>query len=314
MRNIIILTAAIPRGELHKSSIGAFYKLFNNYLLEYNIHHVINIDNPDKLKDVYSREETKKLFDKIIPSRVNKHYIITDKPNFCRAYVNVIREIYEKKIIDKDSIIWWLEDDWKPKRNYNYTNLFRFLDFSNSAISLTSNTPLCSFRGGPVMSYDFFVKYFDIHKTINIRKDPEHKVRHNIRDYTVHNGDIAFIGVYLLPYFKKSIKIQQDHSRYYSDRWRNVKFNNGKFKKYMVLMDNVDSKEVYVYKYDKLELKSLVIEDLKKVFRLCRVEDFRKECESNSINYFNIIPHIFEDIGRVFNKKNSLIKKNNSYI
>ena len=48
MRKLIILTASIIRGDFHKKTIGKFYEYFNEYLKQFDIYHIINIDKPEQ--------------------------------------------------------------------------------------------------------------------------------------------------------------------------------------------------------------------------------------------------------------------------
>ena len=73
---LIILTTAITRGGLHKKTIGAFYRLFYKNLIDFEIYHIINIDLPNKLKNVFTIQDTKDLFNEIIPDKVNKIFVI----------------------------------------------------------------------------------------------------------------------------------------------------------------------------------------------------------------------------------------------
>ena len=50
MNKLVILTASIIRGDFHKKTIGKFYEIFYEYLKEYDIYHIINIDEPKNLK------------------------------------------------------------------------------------------------------------------------------------------------------------------------------------------------------------------------------------------------------------------------
>ena len=95
MKNLILLTTAIPRGELHKKTIHLFYEKFIKYLDGCMIHHIINIDYPEKIKSLFSRVDTIELFEQINYKNVKKYYILPDEANFCKAYCNVIAKIYE---------------------------------------------------------------------------------------------------------------------------------------------------------------------------------------------------------------------------
>jgi len=51
---LIICTTALIRGDLQRQSMGKFYKEFNQYLQNYEIYHIINIDQPNNLKKYFS--------------------------------------------------------------------------------------------------------------------------------------------------------------------------------------------------------------------------------------------------------------------
>lgn len=309
MRKLILLTTAIPRGDLHKKSIGLFYEKIGKYLRDFQIHHIINIDYPEKIKNIFSRDETRKLLDIIIPDFVKKYYILSETPNFSNAYKNVIARLYKEFILLEGDIIWWLEDDWMPVKDYDISFLIKFLDISRSAISITSNAPLCSFRGGPIMSSIFFKQYFDIHKRININKDPEKQVRNNIHYCCVHNGNINVYLIYLIEFLDKLENIYDEYLRYYRSRLNALRFKNGRLRFYVGYMEKIGENEIYCYEYkEKIE-----INNFEKLRSLCckkRIENMK----NSSINYFNFVPNIFEDIGRQFNGENNLIKNNNTYL
>ena len=64
MKNLIILTTAITRGDYHKKSIGKFYELYNDILNNFTVHHIINLDCPKKLEVTLKKEESLELFKK----------------------------------------------------------------------------------------------------------------------------------------------------------------------------------------------------------------------------------------------------------
>lgn len=309
MKNLILLTTAIPRGNLHKNTIHLFYEKFIKYLDCYTIHHIINIDYPEKIKPLFSRVDTIELFEQINYPNVRKYYILTDEANFCKAYCNVIAKIYEENIINEESILWWLEDDWTIIRDYNFVRLFQFLGVKNTGISFTDNSPLCSFRGGPIMNFGFFTNYFDIHKTISIGKDPEYQVGKRIRSQINYENEIGIICVFLLDLFGENINIKQ-YQYYYKKKFD----KNIKLKYFLGFMENIGDNNIYLYEYeDESLIPNISQQNIKEISRLMTIKEFNAEFENNSMNYINFFPDIFVDAGRKFSSENNLIKSENTY-
>ena len=309
MNSLILLTTAIPRGDLHKKTIHLFYEKFIKYLDCYTIHHIINIDYPDKIKPLFSRDDTIKLFEQVNYPNVKKYYIFPDEANFCKAYCNVIAKIYEEKLINEQSILWWLEDDWTVVRNYNFVPLFRFLDTKNTGLSFTDNAPLCSFRGGPVMNYSFFKNYFDIHKSISIQGDPEYKVGKRIRTQIDYANEICIFCIFLLELFGDNINIKQ-YQYYYNRKFK----KNIKLKYFLGFIEKIGDNIIYLYEYEHENLlPNIYRQNIKEISRLMTIKEFNAEFEKNSMNYINFFPDIFQDAGRKFTSENNLIKSENSY-
>ena len=313
MGKIVLLTTAIPRGELHRETIGLFYEKIGKQLKDWEIYHVINLDNPLKLCDKFSRGETKRLLEEIIPRNVRRYFIETVEPNFCKAYVNVIAKVYEENILDKETLIWWLEDDWKVIGDYDVSKVLRFCGVKNGALSMTSNAPLCSFRGGPVMSYDFFVRFFDIHRNIDVKKDPEKRVRNYIHYVNVHKGDICVFVVYLLEYMGETLEFLEENSWFYRSRYNALRFDGGRLRYFMVMMEKMEDEHMYIYEYKSNNLRENRVKELKKIFRKIGMEELKREMGGNSISFFNIVPYMMEDVGRKFNRDSGLKKVRNSY-
>jgi len=309
MNNLILLTTAIPRGNLHKNTIQLFYEKFIKYLDCYTIHHIINIDYPEKIKPLFSRDDTIELFEQISYPNVKKYYIIPNEANWCKAYCNVIEKIYEENIINEESIIWYLEDDWTLIRDYNIVNLFKFLNIKNMAISFTDNAPLCSFRGGPIMNYGFFTNYFDIHKSISIKKNPEYKIGKRIRSQIHYDGEIGIFCIYLLEFFGNNINFKQ--YQYYYKR----KFDkNIKLRYFIGFIDNIGDDYIYLYEYEnECLIPKISRENIKEISKKMSIKECKEKFDKNSINYINFFPNILEDIGVQFIKKHGLEKFENSY-
>jgi hypothetical protein len=309
MKNLILLTTAIPRGDFHKKTIHLFYEKFINYFDEYKIYHIINIDYPEKIKPLFSRNDTIELFEKINYQNVKKYYILPDEANWCKAYCNVITKIYEENILNEESIIWYLEDDWTIIKDYNFIPLFQFLETKNMALSFTDNAPLCSFRGGPIMNYNFFKNYFDIHKSISIKDNPEYKIGKRIRSRINYDNDICIFCIYILDLYDDNINIKQ--YQYYYKR----KFDkNIKLRYFIGFIEKIGDNNIYLYEYeDENLLNNFSRDNIKEISKKITIEEFKIFFDKNSINYINFFPNIFEDIGVKFIKQNGLEKFENSY-
>ena len=159
MNRLIILTPSIPRPNLHKESITSFYQniQMNNEYKNYEIIHIINIDNPKKINDLgFGPEDCINNFEIIIPQFIKKIFINDGDANFTKAYIKLFLKA-EEYINKYNCYILWLEDDWFFKNNYNILKSIKILnDYKLSIFSLRthfySNNPI-------VYSKDIYLKY-----------------------------------------------------------------------------------------------------------------------------------------------------------
>lgn len=320
MNNLIICTTAIIRGDYHKKSIGTLYEKFNNIFQKYNVYHIINIDKPPKLLQQYSVEQTVSLFDSIIPDNINKIYIKSETPSFLIAFKNIMNKIDELKLesLTNKTLVWWLEDDWDSKVDYNFLKIADLLDIPNSAFTYTLNAHLGSFRGGPIMSLSYFQNYFNIEKkkVMNSTCDPERQVSRWIsginrvngnqrihRDIT-DNNSINIVFMYLLDYMKETdINLNEIPNWYYN---REAKYNKDlTFNYYLIVADNENMTNLSYSKIN-IEHKSYATE--KQKLKKVSIVDLKTHFNNNSITYFSIRPDIFYDVGRHFNSDHQLEK------
>ena len=243
--NLVILTTAITRGDFHRKSIGKFYELYNNILNDFTIHHIINLDLPDKLKDTFSKEETIKLFDEIIPRNVKVTIIDNKNPGFLTAYKNVVRKANELNLVNENSLLWWFEDDWDVCGfNKEFFNIIKLFPVKESfGFNSVMGSPMGSFRGGPIMTSLYFKKYFDIdsNDVVNNTCDPERQVSRWLSGIKRTNGsknihrDITNDNTVNIIFFYHEggkINIKEIPNWYYS---RTNKFNeNLNFKYYAI--------------------------------------------------------------------------------
>lgn len=188
MKKLVILTASIIRGEFHKKTIGKFYEYFNEYLKEYDIHHIINIDEPINLKTYFNKYETMQVYNEIIPKRVNTIFINEPDPGFLQAYKKLVSKVEELNLINDDYLYFWLEDDWEPKSKYNINKFFNLLKYKNTSYTCSNNAPLGSFRGGPFMTGTYFKNVFNIRQYMNGTCDPERQMQRWVRGGNNKNG------------------------------------------------------------------------------------------------------------------------------
>lgn len=313
MNRLILLTTAITRGNLHRDTIGHFYKLHYPSIQHLEIYHIINIDHPDKLKNVFNRDETVELFNQIIPKNVKKEFILTEEPGFAKAYKNVLDKA--ERLVDKNTIVWWLEDDWYIQKYFNIKSLLKLLDINNSALSITNNAPLCSFRAGPIMSHGFYKNIFDIHKYIGNNVDPEYKVNKSLRTNRILKtyDDVFIVCIYIESLFKGNISFNESCPWYYNRKMRELKFNQGKkIRKLVCLMESPDSEKIY-HKEIIDYFEPLSTTNFKNGSSCITIEKLKDMLKDSFINYITIVPHMFKDAGRFFNAHHKLVKNGVSY-
>lgn len=334
MQKLIILTACIIRGEYHINSLGLFYKKYNKYLKNFEVYHIFNIDQPKYLKRYFSVYETLELLDNIIPSNVNKTIILNKNPGFLTAFKNLTNKVIELNLLSDDNIYWWFEDDWKCNCSYNIFELTKNIcNIQNSAITFTNSAPLGSFRGGPLMSYSYFMNFFNIEKigVMNSTCDPEKQVNRWLCGINRENGNQKIhrditknntIHIILIYNNKNDIDFIHFTHSYYKN---NKKFNEDLIFKYYILINNNNNNN-YNYKFTQIDyekdyekykdnikdilFKNITLDELKIFFNEHDIKD--------NIKYFIHYPTCFTDTGRSFNEQYSLqkwthIEDNTSY-
>jgi len=307
MINLTILTTAITRGEFHKLSIGKFYEYYNEELQNFNVTHIINLDEPIKLKEKFNREESLKLFSEIIPKNINTIIINNNNPGFLTAYKNVVNKVVGLNLVGEKSLIWWFEDDWEVSHfNKNLFNIVSLFPLNESfAFNSVTGSPLGSFRGGPIMTSSYFNKYFNINAigSMNNTCDPEKQVGRWLSGINRSNGnmkihrDISTDNIVNIIYFYLG-NSKINGSEYPKWLYNNKnKFNENITFNYFAIKSD-DLKEFYFCKLDGnvINLKKTHIDDVWTVLN------------NNGINYVCIKPWIFNDIGRKFNTEHNLVK------
>jgi hypothetical protein len=306
MNKLIILTTSIIRGDFHNMSIGKFYDYFYKYFEQFEIYHIINIDEPENLKKYFNKYETIYNYDKIIPEKVNKIYINENNPGFLRAYKKIINKIEELNLLDDNYIYYWSEDDWEPKNDYNIVKFFDFLKCKNSAYTFTDKAPLGSFRGGPFMTGSYFKNIFNIKKYMNETCDPERQMQRWLRGgnnkngnvfihrLSIQNDDIQNDTIHIIIVCKKCfLNISDINISYYNSGYdKSIKF----YHHVLSYDSDFNLQHSLISNDNKYDLKNINHDELLNIFN------------NDCIKYFIIKPTIFEDIGRKFNEKYELKK------
>jgi hypothetical protein len=306
MNKLIILTPSIIRGNLHTRSIGKFYDFFYKYFNNYEIFHIINIDEPENLKKYFNKYETMYIYNEIIPSQVNKIFITEPNPGFLQAWKKIVKKIEELNLINDSYLYYWLEDDWEPRLDYNIVNFFSQFEFKNTAYTFTDKAPLGSFRGGPFMTGSYFSNIFNIRKYMNDTCDPERQMQRWLRGDYQKNG-ISSIHRFSIPNKNISndlihIIIMCEESNIFLGDLNKHHYNLGfdksiKFNFHLITFDS------------KFNLKYSEINNSNN-FNLVKVDkdDLDIIFSNNYIKYFIIKPAIMFDIGREFNNEYGLQK------
>lgn len=310
MNKLIILTASIIRGEFHKKTIGKFYDFFSSYLKNYEIYHIINIDEPANLKKHFNNYETMNYYNQMIPKNVKTIFINKPNPGFLNAYKKLMTKVEEMKLLHDDYLYYWLEDDWEPKQKYNISFFLQSLNFKNSAYSFSNQAPLGSFRGGPFMTGSYFKNVFNIKKYMNDTCDPERQMQRWVRGannknnnsfihrLAVKNDNIELKHVHLILVAPKNSKIDLLNNLcvwiYKSPPYdKSISFHY-----HLLCYDNNYNLEYSSYNNNSYKLKPITKIELQKIFNTL------------SIKYFVVQPVIFNDewLGRKFNEKYKCVK------
>ena len=304
--NLVIITTAITRGDFHKHSIGKFYELYWDIIKNmFDVYHIINLDLPNKLKDTYDKEFSVNLFATLIPTGVNVTLIDNPNPGFLQAYKNVVNKVTELKL-NSDSLIWWFEDDWESCFNPELFNIVKLFNMNNPvAFNSTANSPLCSFRGGPIMTSSFFNKYFNLEHfgVANNTCDPERQVNRWISGINRTNGDLTIhrdishdnkVNIAYFYYGDSKINVAEYPFFYYENA---IKFNQDLQFTYHA----IQSHDLTTFEYGCVNNKQLHMIPMD-------IQSILKNIDSDGITYICIKPWTFSDIGRRFNKAHSLIK------
>ncbi len=307
------MTTAITRPEIHNECIKYFYDTYycpyHEYInSKFEVIHIINIDSPEKLKSHFTLDQTIKNFDSIIPSDVRKIYIPTETPAFLQAFKNIVNKIKSENLTDDKNIFWWFEDDWKltnTKINF-FKESYELISMGQStSMTMTANTPMGSFRGGPIMSGYYFNNYFNVEGMgiMNNTCDPEKQVGRFItaKKRTVMSKKLSIVrtmthkeSLNLVVYSTNDDPLTYDDFLVY---FYKVAFNEN-IKIHHHFLSKVSGSDG-IYKYTNCDAGQELI---------LNYDDVCNEINRYTNTYFIVKPYNFTDFGRKFAKTYDLQK------
>ncbi len=293
MKNLVIATTAINRPELHNQNIEEWYEWIieinnNKTQNEYNIKWFINIDCIDSLKTTF--EETEKNFRSLIKDiDITFTHPEDYRGNFLKACQRLTENI-EKYVSNEnlnldDTIIFWLEDDWKLNQR-NKTPIQEIIDcylsnLTHINLSFIRNNYIHALAPG-IMNYNLWkILHCEAWKNQKSHIDPEHCVGL----YYNKNFSVKQVELLNLTVITKHKKTSEN---FYESGFLNYK--NSFYTYHEEKRENPIIKENYIHKNDIIDLD--IFKDKPLFVRI--TSGF---CEGG-VNW-----------GRNFMKKQNLIKK-----
>lgn len=334
---LYLVTSAITREQTHIDSIGEFYRLFYAELAREvdSIRHIINIDHPQLLRSnpKFSIESTKKILRSNIPPDVDVTFIVSptaiaDSPTFGLAYMKLMVHL---PTIKANDFVWWLEDDWAPiSSGLPARLLFRlFTSFGKKstavAQSITNSAPLCSFRGGPIMSSEFFNLFFNLAdpacsmETLcnsgPITFNPEEKVNRLIRfnrRVPVYSENIYLVCLHVLDQTTYPYTHNTFYSDYYNKKFTMTKFADGRgFRFINAFIHTADSTVVHHTNSECDTARDLAPvhspDDVASLTSTPSIDEFVHLLTPCALVYISLFPTFLKDIGRSFNLANNVV-------
>ena len=170
------------------------------------------------------------------------------------------------------------------------------MKFKCCAMTNTSNSQCGSFRGGPIMNGEFFLRYFNLVNLglFSTNKDPERQVVRFIGKYGHFNSrklSDRDSKIKLVQINRKIKNIQTDDSgeHFYSSKFHKMIC----FEKHFIIMEEPN---VSYYSKDN------------KDYEKCTYDTILEKIDTESIVYLILKPYNFIDNGREFSKKYNLLK------
>lgn len=282
IKKLIIATTAITRPELHNKSIPEINNLLLN-LKSIEMIWIINIDRPPMMQT--TQEETETNFKILINEKIMQIYIKPNTYGQTLACKNIIDYIKSHNLIDNETGIFWIEDDWVPTENINlgfYINLvfsYSWISFVNNMVSLNP-----SLIGNKIFNEIFVIEENDM-------RDVENILNFNMKKQIKKiYGKMTMI----------LLSSQNNFTKYERNKFINM---------------NIKS---FIHQYIR---KEIIIHDNENIVNILNVDDLSEnKCnhKNNIIEYISnknynhyvniIVPRVFSDIGRYWIKNSNMMK------
>lgn len=207
---LIIITPAICRPYIHNQVFPLVISSINKYNIFSDVIHYINIDNVSGKKFRYSVLDTENNLKKIYrDTGIKLNILKSDKPCFYNAIKNLVINI--KDNIEKDTLIFYLEDDWKlieeinfyeiiekikKENNFNENLYLRLYSINNIGINSRYTNIEIDFKPS-IWGSNIYKLLFEsaILNNKNIY-DPELVVNQNLKKYCLKNDTKFLIYLY----------------------------------------------------------------------------------------------------------------------
>lgn len=228
---LIILTPSICRPELHNKIFPLIIKSIENSKYLEKVIHIINIDNcHGKIKN--SQKETKENFiDLYKNTKVELYFNLTKESCFFGAVKNLVNMSIEH--LTEDTIIFFLEDDWKLIKNFDIDNIIQNYYDKNYYIGLAKNCDDIIKIKTLKLKFKPCLWGIDLYKEIfipailtqNKKLDPEVTLLSYIKQYSKDNNNILFNGYASYYFIDVGRNWQKNNKKKRWNRWNTSKKN-----------------------------------------------------------------------------------------
>jgi hypothetical protein len=202
MTQLVILTTAITRPELHRETFKTYKAFLSNSPSVDNIHWFINIDSPPY--GTASASETEAAIRETLVDggtddlpAMNLHFHHSDKPNFLNSVLLLLK--WSKNYLSDNTIVLWLEDDWLLQKDVTVGYFIDTFVKPTAVVSLVYNMygSFPPFLMGNKITKIFYDRYLSVRAPSG---NPETLSRKLMRGFAKEHGIIYFNHIHDLNY------------------------------------------------------------------------------------------------------------------